>query len=513
MSTPLKTGAFVNFQILISPPPAQNPSPSTIPGSSTIATSEPNAAANLGSGSTLMVLQPRTIPDPKLNVSTTKTREHHETASSERYIKDLINRAKARDLNACLNLARCYETGTHLSQDLDKAIKFYERAARLNSLAAKRKLVILYYKDLSDKKAVQRSIDLCTEIATINEDSVLKEKNTVDLIAEANYFLGVFWIKNHAGFTPQPQLGVLFLENAIRLGHARACRDLGICYETGQGNLKPSLKKAIEYYRMGAERGCKRALKKWILLLMDAAKMGKASAYLDLGKCFEEGRGVKRSTEAAGKLYLAAVKGGSVPALKELQQWCKKYVLTKEIHDQIIACFSNPETTLTADIQLQLGEILYTTGMKGRIFTTKDHSLSAKPTSVTLIPIDPKKGLSLIKKLAKEGHAKAREFLNNRKEKFQKKSFERTFLKVAVKTKPEKLSELAELAKPAEPVKSTEPAPLLLSKSSSSSAEKSTAHKRERIDMETTHVQTTTKTSVGHPPSNIQERHHKKARH
>lgn len=85
---------------------------------------------------------------------------------------------------------------------------------------------------------------------------------------------------------------------SAELGHPRAMRNLGFCYERGHG-VAQSWEKAIMWY-------CR------------AADLGDADAMNDIAYCYEYGKGVTRSYEEAVKWYRRAVDLGNADAMRNL---------------------------------------------------------------------------------------------------------------------------------------------------------------------------------------------------
>lgn len=131
--------------------------------------------------------------------------------------------------------------------------------------------------------------------------------------AEAQYNLALCY-KGGIGTDKNPDLEKYWLEKAAEQGNREAQEALaekiaapneralavsyykkGYEYDLGQGGVKPDSAKAVYWYQKAAE-------------------MGNDAAQLNLGVCYEYGRGVKKDAKTAVKYYVLAAEAGNAAA-------------------------------------------------------------------------------------------------------------------------------------------------------------------------------------------------------
>ena len=94
--------------------------------------------------------------------------------------------------------------------------------------------------------------------------------------------------------------GVANIRNAAEQGDANAQRELGCCYENGEGVPK-NMAEAVKWYRKAAEQG-------------------DSQAQFCLGFCYDSGNGVSKDIGEAVKWYRKAADQGNASAQCALQQ-------------------------------------------------------------------------------------------------------------------------------------------------------------------------------------------------
>ena len=195
------------------------------------------------------------------------------------------------------NLGYCYKNGIGVTEDNEKAAECFKKAAELGNADAMCELGGYYRFVLFDpskaKMWYQKAADL----------------GHVDAINELGDCYAVGF-----GVAEDAEKAVEYYQKAADLGHVDAMYNLGNCYANGNG-VAEDAEKAVEYYKKAADLGKIDALlgvgvicenkgdfADAVTYYTQAAEKGVPYAYLNLGKCYLEGKGFTQDLAKAEEL-------------------------------------------------------------------------------------------------------------------------------------------------------------------------------------------------------------------
>ena len=195
------------------------------------------------------------------------------------------------------NLGYCYKNGIGVTEDNEKAAECFKKAAELGNADAMCELGGYYRFVLFDpskaKMWYQKAADL----------------GHVDAINELGDCYAVGF-----GVAEDAEKAVEYYKKAADLGHVNAMYNLGNCYANGNG-VAEDAEKAVEYYKKAADLGKIDALlgvgvicenkgdfADAVTYYTQAAEKGVPYAYLNLGKCYLEGKGFTQDLAKAEEL-------------------------------------------------------------------------------------------------------------------------------------------------------------------------------------------------------------------
>jgi len=148
------------------------------------------------------------------------------------------------------------------------------------------------------------------------EETVERTKRRIAVgDAEAIFTLGFYYDEGEQGLPQDFAKALDLYHQAAELGHASAYHNIGYAYETGEG-VEVDEKKAVHYYEL-------------------AAMAGNEIARHNLG-CIEERAG---NTERAVKHYTIAVRDGYINSLKMIKQFYLNGHATKEEYAQALRSY------------------------------------------------------------------------------------------------------------------------------------------------------------------------------
>lgn len=169
-------------------------------------------------------------------------------------------------------MALCYQNGTGVDKDADKAIDYYIKAGEKNSVDAQREVALLYMNTRRPNEAApwfKRGAD--------NGD------------LSSTYYYGKL-LHDGNGIQKDEQLGFIYLQRAAEAGFTQGQFEVGNCFYNGEGITK-NLDLAAQWYKK-------------------AAVKESAGAQWSLGNCYVNGEGVERNyDEAIYWLSKATTKG------------------------------------------------------------------------------------------------------------------------------------------------------------------------------------------------------------
>ena len=241
--------------------------------------------------------------------------------------------AKKGDDMGLYNLGYCYKNGIGVTEDNEKAAECFKKAAELGNADAMCELGGYYRFVLFDpskaKMWYQKAADL-GHVDAINElgdcyavgfgvaedaeKAVEYYQKAADLgHVDAMYNLGNCYA-NGNGVAEDAEKAVEYYKKAADLGHVNAMYNLGNCYANGNG-VAEDAEKAVEYYKKAADLGKIDALlgvgvicenkgdfADAVTYYTQAAEKGVPYAYLNLGKCYLEGKGFTQDLAKAEEL-------------------------------------------------------------------------------------------------------------------------------------------------------------------------------------------------------------------
>ena len=234
--------------------------------------------------------------------------------------------------DACHALASCYENGYGVEVNLDTALKYYQDAkkygldsihtdidATIQNITEKineenDKKVKQEKKVAEEKKASKKEQNL-KETAEANYEKAQKlegQGKTSEAVkyyqlaadggfAWAEYVIGDLYLNGKYGLNQSKTEAFKWFTRSHEHGYTYATVELGRCYEYGRG-VKVDPKKALKYYKLASKKGDPRGTNM-------------------VGRCYERGTGCFKSSKKAFKYYkLAANEGGNVGKIN--MAWC-----------------------------------------------------------------------------------------------------------------------------------------------------------------------------------------------
>lgn len=233
------------------------------------------------------------------------------------YLKKLQNKKKAffwyqsaaqnEHVNAMVDVAAFYLFGYEVERNIDEAVKWYKKAAQLNSPLAYHNLGYLCFQD-----------------SELHDTAIDYFKKATELgYAESAYMLGIMFLYGY-GTEKNPKEALDYFVSSFDLGKHHTCRALGDLYFQGAFNGgKQNVDKAIEWYLRGVDNQvlpCIEVLGDCYYfgfgididyeLAFDfyktAAEKGSANAAFMLGTMYSSGQSVKKNYREALKWMLVA---------------------------------------------------------------------------------------------------------------------------------------------------------------------------------------------------------------
>lgn len=187
--------------------------------------------------------------------------------------------AQNEHVNAMVDVAAFYLFGYEVDRNIDEAVKWYKKAAKLNSPLAYHNLGYLCFQD-----------------SELHDTAIDYFKKATELgYAESAYMLGIMFLYGY-GTEKNPKESLDYFVSSFDLGKHHTCRALGDLYLQGAFNDgKQNVDRAIEWYLRGVD--------KQVLPCIEV-----------LGDCYYFGFGVDIDYELAFDFYKTAAKKGSANA-------------------------------------------------------------------------------------------------------------------------------------------------------------------------------------------------------
>lgn len=248
---------------------------------------------------------------------------------------ELFKKAAARGNQYSLfNLGNAYRFGRGEEVDLQKALKFYQRSANAGEARAFCELGEMYmdYAGMEDNelaknhflKGAETGLRKCQfELGFLLKEHLGAADKSISWFkkaaaqghAEATHSLGIAY---HFGYGVEADVlkAIPYYEKATDLGHSTSPANLGYIYEAGEGGVRPSNAKAIEFYHIAAQRDdpqgsnnlatfykygieVEKDIEKAFNLYKKAAEGNNKFALNNLGKMYFHGDGVEENYEIA----------------------------------------------------------------------------------------------------------------------------------------------------------------------------------------------------------------------
>lgn len=156
-------------------------------------------------------------------------------------IPALTEAAKAGNTDAQLHLAKCYDFGYGVPQNVATAVMWYTKAANAGNANAQNNLAYFYSKGIGVQQNKAMAFRLYSQAAAQNEPSALNS-------------LGLCYNNNNSGVTKNPEKAAYYFRRAADLGFAKAQYNLGRCYYHGIG-VPMDMEKSREWISKAAAQG------------------------------------------------------------------------------------------------------------------------------------------------------------------------------------------------------------------------------------------------------------------
>lgn len=209
-------------------------------------------------------------------------------------LNDLLKKAEAGDVLAMVELGKTYDLGRNWGKtiqffyievtddndpllDPDKAVEWYEKAAKHGSAEALGRLGRLFYEGRGEQKDFGKALERFQSAALQGDaiaqfglgmmygkgDGIPKDKNkfqewiqksAAQGLPDAQNLVAAWYSEGYFGFSKDAVKAVEWLQKAAAQGHAFAQLSLGQAYRDGKGVPKDAVK-AIEWYGKSAVQG------------------------------------------------------------------------------------------------------------------------------------------------------------------------------------------------------------------------------------------------------------------
>lgn len=190
---------------------------------------------------------------------------------------------KQGEVAACMEVGEMHLVGPEALRSEDKALMFFQDACRAGGTRGCERVATTY-----EKRCEAGDRDLCVQLADM-------------------YARGI------DGVEKNPNRSVVLYQKGCTDGSMKACTELGIIYETGNGATKNEAK-AQELFEHACTNEFEVACARVAANFRKDCNGGKALACFQLGVIMENGRGVMKSEAQSATLYNKACTGGHLPA-------------------------------------------------------------------------------------------------------------------------------------------------------------------------------------------------------
>jgi len=282
---------------------------------------------------------------------------HGEAQSYEKAFELYKEAANSGSGRAYACMAKMYESGIFVEQNLDLAFECYQKGSELNDSSSLFALGKYYEKNIVPESVEKRGIEIAveyymkaqelgnhdaiTKLGHMHENGIYFEKNltVANQLYERAAELGNALAKNFVGLNhynkKNYKFAVELFKKSKELGCARAANNLGMCYEQGTG-VEKDPDKALECYQDAADKKYAPGMYNLAYLYLKKAKstnqlaqFSKAAywfraaltedpkmsdALFYLGFLYEKGLGVDRDYHTAYSYYRKAASFGHAKA-------------------------------------------------------------------------------------------------------------------------------------------------------------------------------------------------------
>jgi len=252
-------------------------------------------------------------------------------------IAELLKKATSGDASAQFALAKAYETGIGVRQNLEQSAIWYRKAAEQGNAKAQNSLGVLYWLGTGVAKDKKEAVQWYRKAARQGDSTAMFNLGAAYYNGEGvgvNDTLAYAWflLSSDAGNTSGQDAA-----NRSRGEHGPgayndACFTIGEFYEKGD-DLPKNVNLAASWYRKAAEGGHSQAQVNLAILAMNAKDYGETRRWCEmaaksrhaggaacLGYLYQHGLGVTQDSKEAVKWYQQGVLGGNRAATRALAE-------------------------------------------------------------------------------------------------------------------------------------------------------------------------------------------------
>lgn len=238
-------------------------------------------------------------------------------AFTQNIYEDNIKKANEGDMVAQNEIGKCYSKGIGVSQDFEKALLWFMKAAEQGYANAQYNAGNMFYKGQGVKQDNSMAFSLFKKAADQG-------------LPNSEYALGTCYYYGH-GIEKDYAQAFKWYMKAANHGFARAQSNLGVCYYYGHG-VEKDYAQAVYWYQKAAEqndalaqtslgtcywggRGVEKDYTQAVYWFKKAAEQGEVRGQWGLGYCYYEGLGIKKDIKQAEYWIGRAAEKGDAEAI------------------------------------------------------------------------------------------------------------------------------------------------------------------------------------------------------